>query len=146
MATAEKQPNSNGRARGGKFAKGNLLGFKPGQSGNPAGRPKYTVVSEALRAQLAEKMPDAGEETFAEALARALIDKALGGDVLAAREILDRVEGKPRQTLDVGMTVNDWRAVARQNGLSLDDVRREAQLLLSESADDPGGDEGGRAA
>jgi hypothetical protein len=144
MATADKQPKSNGRERG-KFAKGNLIGFQPGQSGNPAGRPKVIVVSEALRAQLAQQMPGADESTFAEALAKALIDKALSGDVLAAREVLDRVEGKPKQSIDVDMNVLDWRRLAQSHGISERDVIDQARQLI-ESADDFGGDEGDRAA
>jgi len=58
--------------------------FKPGQSGNPKGRragsrPKVLVALDALG------------EGEAEAIVLAMIDKAKGGDAVAARTILDRI-------------------------------------------------------
>ncbi len=128
--TANKRPD-------GKFAPGNKVGnrFKKGASGNPQGRPKLTLLSEALRAQLAEEMPDAEERTYAEAIAERLCkEAAMRGNVQAAREIADRTEGKPKQTLDVDMNVMDWRELARVNGLNEQDVIREAKRLIAESA------------
>ncbi len=132
--TVNKRPN-------GTFAPGNKLGnrFKPGASGNPHGRPRLTVLSEALRAELAEQMPGASERTVAEALAAALVAAALNGDVAAAREIADRTEGKARQQVDVDMAVMDWRDMARKHGLSAEDVIDEARRLIEESAADSSG-------
>jgi hypothetical protein len=63
--------------------------FRPGQSGNPAGK-KPGTLNEAtmLRAALRE-----GDE---KAAARAVIDKAIGGNLAAARILLDRLDPKPR--------------------------------------------------
>jgi len=92
----------------GKFSPGNKVGkqFPKGVSGNPNGRPKLTKLTEALRQQLSEQMPNASEETQAEAIARALIREALIGNVQAIREIGDRTEGKAPLTLDVGKNLN----------------------------------------
>lgn len=68
--------------------------FKPGQSGNPGGRVKDRFVTAALMAQLKEAR---GSKLFA--ICRSLIAKAEEGDVQAIREIFDRVEGKPAQTI-----------------------------------------------
>ena len=59
-------------------------GFKPGQSGNPAGRPKgarhrTTVAIEALL------------EGEAETIARKAIEAAKAGDMVAIRLVLDRI-------------------------------------------------------
>jgi hypothetical protein len=63
--------------------------FVPGQSGNPAGkkpgtRNRVTVLREALKD---------GEDIAA---ARIVIDKALAGDAVAARFLLDRLTPRPR--------------------------------------------------
>ncbi len=74
--------------------------FKPGQSGNPAGRPKCLTLSEAYRRELAKvDETDPQKRTFAEVLAEQMIEKASKGDVAALKEIADRVEGKARQTI-----------------------------------------------
>jgi Holliday junction resolvasome RuvABC ATP-dependent DNA helicase subunit len=126
----------------GKFALGNKDGkkFTKGVSGNPNGRPKITKLTDALRQQLAENAPYAPEETIAEMIARALIYEALGGNVQAAREIADRTEGKPRQSIDLDLQVNDWRALAQNYGVNETDVINEAKLLIAESAIDSGGE------
>ena len=58
--------------------------FKPGQSGNPAGRP-HGARAKALVAL------DALAEGEAEGIVRTMIDKAKDGDVQAAAAILNRV-------------------------------------------------------
>ena len=125
-----------------KFPPGNKIGnlFKKGETGNPAGRPKITKLTEALREQLAEEMPGAPERTVAEAIARSLIKEALRGDVQAAREIADRTEGKPKQAIDVDLQVSDWRKLAQGYGVTETDVIREAKLLIAESVDDSSGE------
>lgn len=77
----------------------NLRTFKPGQSGNPGGKPKSKILTDSLRLCLDEK--DAKGITNAEKLARALVDRALTGDVSAYREIADRIEGKSPLEADV---------------------------------------------
>ncbi len=135
-----KQQTGNKRPDG-TFAPGNKLGnrFKPGASGNPKGRPKLTLLSEAIRAQLACAAPDADERTYAEVIAEKLCAEAAAGNVAAAREIADRTEGKAKQAIDVDLAIFDWRELARAHGLSEQDVIREAQRLIAESATDSGG-------
>jgi len=63
--------------------------FVPGQSGNPAGKkPGTRNRATVLRAALAD-----GED---KAAARIVIDKALSGDAVAARFIVDRLMPRPR--------------------------------------------------
>jgi len=91
-----------------KFPRGNRIGrqFPKGVSGNPNGRPKLTKLTEALRQQLAEEMPNASEETQAQAIARTLILEALAGNIAAIKEVFDRAEGKAPLTFDVGKNLN----------------------------------------
>ena len=106
--------------------------WKPGQSGNPKGRPKSVTLSEALRLELAKAHPQGdGEQTYAEAIAAILCQTAAQGNILAAKEIADRTEGKPKQSLDVDMAVMDWREMARKYGLSEQDVINEARRLIT---------------
>ena len=77
----------------------NLKPWKPGQSGNPGGRPRRDAISAALRQQLAVQVSD--DRSVADVIAAALIKRALGGDVRAIREVADRTEGRPRQQLEI---------------------------------------------
>lgn len=136
MAEAiDKQRQNSGRDDKGRFVQGSPNGFQPGISGNPAGRPKSITLSEAYRYQLAQVVPnDPQERTYAEVIAELMCKRATQGDVAAAREVADRVEGRPRQALDVDMKVTDWREMARQSGLEIRDVIAEAQLLIESVA------------
>lgn len=63
--------------------------FKPGQSGNPRGRPKGKTVTERL-----QKIINENEGEIADALVKTALKHALKGDHRFFKEILDRVEGK----------------------------------------------------
>lgn len=94
---AERQRQNNG-----KFGKGNPHRFKPGISGNPAGRPKFRTLSESLRAFLEQPIDKRkGSPTLAEEIAEAILKKARKGDVKAFIAIADRVEGKPAQKVEL---------------------------------------------
>jgi hypothetical protein len=81
---------------------GKATQFKPGQSGNPGGRPKTAPLSQACRDLLASSVPDDSQgRTYAEAIAEKLAQKALAGDIRAAQELADRAEGRPRQSLEI---------------------------------------------
>jgi serine/threonine protein kinase len=75
-------------------------GFLPGQSGNPKGRPRTKGLVAALKSAVAEVTADG--RTVEQAIVDELISQALRGPkrLQAIAEILDRLEGKPRQALD----------------------------------------------
>jgi len=131
--STEKQRENTGRDDKGRFTAGNPNGFQPGQSGNPAGRPKSITLSEAIRLQLAQTFGE--DRTYAEEIALVLCVAAIKGNVNAAREIADRTEGKPKQAIDVDMNVHDWRALAQRHGLTEQDVINEARRLIESAAD-----------
>ena len=89
----------------------NLIGkgFKPGQSGNPAGRPKgipnaKTRYQRILNLIEKVKNPVTGEIeefTVAEIMDMKIMQKARSGDIKAYKEILDRLEGKAQQAVDL---------------------------------------------
>ncbi len=84
-----------------------LKPFKPGQSGNPKGRPrKDQSLLELIRSKLAETCQyDANKRTWMEALAEAEMKMALT-DTAARRDLFDRLVGKPAEQMELS-TKND---------------------------------------
>ncbi|HEX2752344.1 MAG TPA: DUF5681 domain-containing protein [Alphaproteobacteria bacterium] len=83
--------------------------FKPGQSGNPAGKPKGTrhKATQAMMVLL---------EGETEALTRKAIEKALEGDTAALRICLDRISPAPRsaaQCIDMDLPSGTLTEIAR---------------------------------
>ena len=70
--------------------------FKPGQSGNPSGRPKKRLLDEIL-----EELLEEHDSETAKSIGRALIKKALKGDVKAIQLAAERTQGKARQAVEV---------------------------------------------
>jgi len=70
--------------------------FKPGQSGNPAGRPKGAGEVAKLRASIADRVPD---------ILKAMVEQALAGDVQAARLLLERTLA-PLKPQEVPQAIN----------------------------------------
>ena len=92
--------------------------FKPGQSGNPAGRPDgsknlSTILRDMLEEEIDVKVDDTGRKErrkFSELIIRKLIKRASDGDPRAIKEIFDRIEGRAKQSVDVttdGKPLND---------------------------------------
>ena len=89
----------------------NLKPFKVGNPGGP-GRPKGVQNSKTRLLRLLElvtkvRNPVTGEEeefSIAEQLDMQIIAKARKGDLKAYEIILDRLEGKPKQTSEVELT------------------------------------------
>ncbi len=84
---------------------GNLRPWKPGQSGNPAGRPKGRGLTDRLRKLLEE---DNGR--VADELILAAKQAALKGDFRFWKEIIDRMDGPIRQQIEqrIERIVVEW--------------------------------------
>jgi hypothetical protein len=89
MQTAVKRP------RGKPFVKGN----DPRR--NPSGRPKGRSITALLREEL-DKVAAGGTATNNERVAAMLVTLAVGGDLAAIREVLDRTEGKSVARTETG--------------------------------------------
>ncbi len=69
MAYKKKNTAQNSVRTAGWFAKGNQHRFRPGQSGNPGGRPKKDIAAEIAQ-KVFEENADAIEKWFVKALKR----------------------------------------------------------------------------
>jgi hypothetical protein len=104
--------------------------FAKGQSGNPAGRPrKGKTFTETLHKYLNKKGED-GRKNH-DALCETLINLALNGDdktqIPAIKYIMDRIDGKPAQTVDAQITGNiiDYDKIMKKlEGALLNDYGR----------------------
>lgn len=104
MTASRRTSTPENRRRSGKGAipGSEAHRFKPGQSGNPGGRPKTASLSKAYRNVLDSSLPnDADRRTYAEAIAQTLVTRAMKGDVSAAKELADRTEGRARQSVSI---------------------------------------------
>ena len=80
--------------------------FQKGQSGNPNGRPKSSkLFNDMLRLALASKTGDINDGL--RVIVRALIAKALGGNMQAIKEVADRLDGRPHQSSDTKISADD---------------------------------------
>jgi hypothetical protein len=76
--------------------------FRPGQSGNPGGRPKWSAFSVLVRAKLSEPVQgDKYGRTYAEVLFDVAWKAAKSGDLRAIEFLLDRGEGRARQSVEI---------------------------------------------
>ena len=103
---------SDDRDEAGRFTEGHSVGkltrFRPGESGNPNGRPRSAALTDLVRRRLqmaASTMPqakqlaaklehEADEVTIADLVIEALMGLAINSDLDAIKTILDRVDGK----------------------------------------------------
>lgn len=80
------------------------MAFQKGQSGNPGGRSTEKLWRDAVRLATHRLVgdldaPHPAKSKIIEILAHKLVLKALDGDVPALKEIGDRLDGRPAQSL-----------------------------------------------
>jgi hypothetical protein len=124
-ATTElSQRGPDGKFLPGNHAAGEHL-FKPGESGNPSGRPSTRRFTAKLREAL-----DRDDGQMIKAMVNVACQRALKGDFRYFKEIIDRVEGKvpDRLAVDTEVTARTYTEVERSES------RRLAMLLLGARA------------
>ena len=99
----------------------NLTPWKPGQSGNPSGRP-------AKNHALIESLEQAIESVGRDNLAEKAVDMAMKGDAQMMKYIIDRVAGPQAQTL-IHKVEEAAQRIAEQTGRPVEEVVAEAKLL-----------------
>jgi hypothetical protein len=75
--------------------------WKPGQSGNPNGRPPKEVCVTSLIKDILNEEVGKDKKTKAHQLARAIVNGAIGLDKTALKELLARVDGPVQQKVAV---------------------------------------------
>ena len=110
-----------------------------GQSGNPSGRPKhFKLLSDAIKLELLsdERKPRA----IAVRLVRMAIDPEADPKVAlaAAQLLLDRLEGKAAQTVDVAIDHQMTLTIEERRGriAELERLRRQATAIDAEPEED----------
>lgn len=122
----------------------NLIPPVKGEVRNPNGRPKGVPNSKTRYLRLLTltekiKNPVTGElEEFSiiEQLDMQMIAKARKGDLQAYKEIMDRLEGKPQQSIDMNLAVDPRKEILKRYGLGDTDVgeAEEAENRPSEDS------------
>lgn len=112
----------------------NLIPWKPGQSGNPNGRPRRKPITDAYL-QLLESIDPRDKKlkrTFAQRIAQAMVDQVVkNGSVAAAAEIADRIEGKVAQRQE--HTGADGGPMVFESLGSRQEVEVKIAMLLSQA-------------
>lgn len=94
--------------------------WKPGQSGNPAGRPKGIDIVKIVKDKL-EEVPEGEKRSRGEQLADIIIDKMIAdGNERTIEDTLDRLYGKARQTIDANVTGPERYLVGPMSGFEGD--------------------------
>jgi hypothetical protein len=87
----------------------NLKPWKPGESGNPGGRPKKTPITDSYEKMARKRLPEdlrimlklPKGAKYADAVSAAQYRSAIKGKTDAARELRESIEGKTTQRLEL---------------------------------------------
>lgn len=106
--------------------------WKPGQSGNPSGRPKRKPITDALLAELDRAVRGGG--TNAEKAAKHLVSLMFNKDPRVALEasklVLAYVEGMPSQSLTIDIRERA-RVLAEASGADADWLIKRAEEIAA---------------
>lgn len=76
------------------------MGWQPGQSGNPAGRPRKADTLTTMLREYGDEVDAESGLTRAQRLARAFWKMAEDGDRQIGQYIFDRLDGKPKERVE----------------------------------------------
>jgi hypothetical protein len=121
FGTVDSNEETTAKKLGGVTGKG----FLPGQSGNPSGRPKKTLITDVLEEMLAEKLADPAErQAFKDAHWKKMMSNTVVSS-MTLEKVLDRTEGKVSQPVQVSGELT----------VSLSDEIRKARQRAEEGKD-----------
>ena len=103
----------------------NLKPWKPGQSGNPGGRPKRRLLDEAL-----EDLLGSNDSQAARDVAVTLLKKARKGDIRAIQLLAERTQGKPMRAIEISGPEGGALVLDRMTDEQLDERLNELLSTL----------------
>lgn len=87
--------------------------FKPGQSGNPNGRPKGGYLTDILKRQgeiVDQERADGKKISRKEAISEKLWEIAMSGDdAVLLKYLYDRIDGKPLQAIEADIKASGFQ-------------------------------------
>jgi hypothetical protein len=99
---AENKAENSEKRRGGNPENLRPYRFKPGQSGNPGGRPRNPISDAARRLASRRFEDDKERRSWAEMMVLAVAKQAAKGNVQAFAVLADRIEGKVVSKMELG--------------------------------------------
>ena len=126
----EKKKTNGVYKHGGATGKG----WKPGQSGNPLGRPKRKTLTSIMGSLLDAPCPyDLSGRTWGEVVVAATLELAVKGHAVALKEVWERSDGKLRQSVSF-----EGRGIKEQlydlSGLSIEELEQLREFVIKMSA------------
>ena len=103
MPNADKTTQSNGKMEGGITGKG----FKPGQSGNPNGRPKGVQSIPDILRKIGDEEGTADGKSKLDVIMYKVFQFALEGKPWAVQFIADRTEGRALERVEQHVTKDE---------------------------------------
>jgi hypothetical protein len=106
--------------------------WKPGQTGNPNGRPRRKPITSAVMVQLDLMVKRGGRETHRVALVRRMFDIALNAEPKESIKMIELIwkylEGMPQQTVEIQyeQAIQD---IAARTGAPLAWIRERSRML-----------------
>src|SRR5687768_12183069 len=100
----------------GKWTANNPRAWRPGQSGNPNGRPKGSKSGSSVLRRMARQLVDPKSGLNAtELISAKLLSAAMSGEAWAIKEYFDRVDGRPGVRVETEEEIS-WQEFAELNG------------------------------
>lgn len=88
--------------------------FQKGQSGNPKGKPKGARHFSTLLREAIAKVAAGDDEPADRMIVKQLVDKAKKGDLQAIDRVLDRVDGKAEQTINLDADIHTDEGLTKE--------------------------------
>lgn len=80
--------------------------FVKGESGNPKGRPKRDWTWSGVLENAVERINEDSGKSVKEEVADSLVREALKGNILAQKELMNRMDGMPSQPTEIEGNIN----------------------------------------